>query len=224
MRTRRGLPAWSAARARGVRPAGRRVRHPQPDRAGPARGARRPAHPAGHAAATAATGSSGDDGARGRRPHGLADDPGRSRRHCEAGETMRTVTVTGLLHAQGADGRHRRLPLLRPRPEGRPRRVRHGLRHRARTTRRGAPRHPLPRASVGSLGGPRQGRRERRQRLDLFRRHRTRARAARASTTRRGWAPGRRAAARTSCLPTSASRCSAARCSSCRCTTTSGTG
>ena len=220
MRTRRGLPAVAAALA-ASRPAGRRVRHAQPDRAGPARGSRgRP--PGGHRATEPpARAATTDHAAAGHTatPTTPAPADATAGRRDDADRDR-----TGLLHAQGADDRHRRLPLLRPRPEGRPRRVRHGLRHRARTTRRGAPRHPLPRASVGGLGGPRQGRRERRQRAGP-------ASAAPDSGSRGaslddapvGGCLGARRSRERPASPTSASRCSAARCSSCRCTTTSGT-
>ena len=103
----------------------------------------------------------------------------------------------GALHAVGADRRrHRRLPLLPARPEARPR----------------TPGSPAPTccpatptsSTTSSCSGSRRtrsrrpraaGRRTAGRGLDLLRRHRPRTRS-RASTTRRGSAPGRPAAAR----------------------------
>ncbi len=84
----------------------------------------------------------------------------------------------GGLHAVGPHRRrHRRLPLLPARPEGAQRPVHHRLQHAAGQPRRGAPRHPVPRAAGQGRRGGAEGRRDARPGLDLLRQLRARQRA-----------------------------------------------
>ena len=165
MRTRRGA-ARGGCRAGGVRPAGRRVRHPRPDGAGPARGSRdRP--PDGERRRARRHGARRN---RARRP--TARRTGRARSPSR-GETMRTVTspvlYTPKAPTTGTDDY--RCFVLDPKvahdafvtgfdiAPGQPAEVHHVILFRV-------PPSAAPAARA-------QGRRERRQRLDLFRRHRT---------------------------------------------------
>ena len=120
----------------------------------------------------------------------------RSRSRCARASSRVTLAMPDGVHAVGAlRHRHRRLPLLPARPAPDAGRLHHRHQHPARQPRRRAPRDPVPGAARRrSPAAEAKDAADAGRGLDLLRRHRPRTQRRAASTTRPGWAPGRRAA------------------------------
>ena len=114
--------------------------------------------------------SSARRSSRGRRAGGQVDGPARASRaprgpEVRAGETLLEPRDAGRLHAVGAEGRHRRLPLLPPRPEAeRATSFVTSARIEPGAVEDRPPRDPLPRRARAGRRGEEARRRRRRAR------------------------------------------------------------